>query len=192
MNAVADEFFRLFRKEGFKTGICIRPDSVVINKQGNWIEHLTVKDPVVTMLRKIRYAKKRWGCTIFYVDTNVDGAGKVMDYSIFKRLVELCPDVLIIPEHERISYYAYTAPFSDLKFENILLEEEVKSIYPEAFKVINVPEGLKGTEAENIANLVASLKQGNIFLFRPWFNDQPTNNLIKKALKIYSEGKSRR
>ena len=192
MNVVADQFFNLFRRAGFKTGICIRPDSVVFNKEGNWIEHLAVKDPVATMLRKIKYAKKRWCCSIFYVDTNVDEAGKVMDYSIFKKLAELCPDVLIIPEHERISYYAYTAPFSDLKFENVLLEQEVKSIYPEAFKVINVPEGLKSTEAQNIANLVASLKQGNIFLFRPWFNDQPTNGLIKKAWKIFSENKERR
>lgn len=187
MNNIADEYFNLFKKAGFKTGICIRPDSVVFTSDGKWIEHVSVKDPAATLIRKISYAHKRWGCSIFYIDSNIDPAGALMDYSVFKKVSEKFPDILLIPEHESILYYGYTAPYSDLRFENLFLGDDVKSVYPGAFKVIAVPDGLKETEQKNIQNLYNSIKQGNIFLFRAWFNDEPTNSLIKKAYKVYND-----
>jgi hypothetical protein len=182
MDALADEYFGIFRKAGFKTGICIRPDSVVF--KNNWIEHVPVKDPVSNLAKKIQYARKRWGCTIFYVDSNIDPSGKLMDYSIFKKLNERFGDILLIPEHERVLYYGYTAPFADLKMEPILVDAEIKAAYPDAFMVINVPEGLRESEQRNVQNLYNSIRQGNIFLFRAWYPDEPTNTLIKKAYQL--------
>lgn len=182
MNAVADEYFKKFRNAGFKTGICLRPDSVIF-KLG-WIDHVAVKDPAANLIKKISYARKRWGCTIFYVDSNVDPlSGQPMDYTVFKKICEQFPDVLIVPEHKRPLYYGYSAPYEDLRMGGLSqLTEDVKSIFPEGFLVTNVPEGLKGTEAQNVNTLINSMKQGNILLFRAWYNDQPTNGLIKKAM----------
>jgi hypothetical protein len=187
MNEIADEYFGIFKKAGFKTGICIRPDSVVFQNGGTWIEHVVVRDPLATMIRKINYARQRWGCTIYYIDSNIGADGQTMDHEIFRKLNEQFPDLLLIPEHERVLYYSYTAPFSDLKFENILLDADVKATYPEAFMVINVPEGLKDSPAKNVDRLYQSLQQGNIFLFRAWYTDEPTNSWIKQAWKRYRQ-----
>jgi hypothetical protein len=187
MDKVADEYFALFTKAALKTGICIRPDSVVFLNNGAWIEHVVVKDPLATMVRKINYARKRWGCTIFYIDSNIGGDGQTMDHEIFKKLNSQFPELLLIPEHERVLYYSFTAPFSDLKFENILLDPDVKAAYPDAFMVINVPEGLKESADKNVDKLYQSLRQGNIFLFRAWYTDEPTNSWIKQAWKRYRQ-----
>jgi hypothetical protein len=191
MNQVADEYFAMFTRAGLKTGICIRPDSVIFHNNNTWIDHIAVKDPLATMTRKIKYAQKRWGCSIFYIDSNLDPAGQLMDPAIFEKLNSIFPDILLIPEHERVPYYAFTAPFSDLKFENILLDQEIKSAYPDAFMVINVPEGLKESPENNVNNLVKSLQQGNILLFRAWYTDEPTNTWIRQAMKKYKQQKGR-
>lgn len=182
MNGIADEYFNKFRKAGFKTGICIRPDSVVIN--GDWINHVPVKDPAATLIRKIAYARNRWGCTIFYIDTNVDSVGNPMPYTIFKTVRDKFPDVLLIPEHERSLYFGYTAPYEELRSGALLINDEIKTLYPEAFMTLYVPDGIKGSEEENVKRLAASIKQGNILIFRAWFNDEPTNSIIQKAIKL--------
>lgn len=183
MNVIADEYFNKFRKAGFKTGICLRPDSVIF--KGTWIDHIAVKDPAATLIRKITYARKRWGCTIFYIDSNVDPAsGQPMDYTVFKKVMDKFPDLLIIPEHKRLLHYGYTAPFENLLAGGIsYLPEDITSVYPEAFTAVYVPEGLRESESQNVNNLVNSIKQGNILIFRAWYDD-PTNMIIKKAMNI--------
>ncbi len=183
IESLADEYFAVFRKAGFKTGLCLRPDSVIF--KGGWIDHVIVKDPAANLIRKINYARKRWGCTIFYVDSNVDPqTGLPMDYTVFKKVSEKFPDVLLIPEHESALYYGYTAPYEEMRSGAVLVKEDVKSIYPQAFWVLNVADGLKGSEKDDLRNLINCLNEGNILLFRAWFNDEPTNNLIKKAMNM--------
>lgn len=184
MNSIIDEYFAKFRNAGFKTGICIRPDSVVF--KGGWIDHLFVKDPAATLIRKISYARKRWGCTLFYIDSNVEPSGNPLNPDFFKKVREKFPDVLLIPEHERTMYFAYTTPYDEMRMGTTEVNMFTKYVYPEAFMVINVAEGLnnKKKEAENLETLINSSKSGNIFLFSGWYNDQPMNGLIKKAYKI--------
>jgi hypothetical protein len=182
MNGIADEYFNKFRKAGFKTGICIRPDSVVID--GDWINHVPVKDPAATLIRKIAYARNRWGCTIFYIDSNVDPTGNPMSYAFFKAVRDKFPDVLLIPEHERNLYYCYTAPYEELRQGALLVDEDIKTLYPQAFMTLYVPDGIKNNDEEYVKKLAASIKQGNILIFRAWFNDEPTNSIIQKALKM--------
>ncbi|OQP50831.1 hypothetical protein A4H97_03120 [Niastella yeongjuensis] len=181
MEGIADEYFDKFRKAGFKTGICIRPDSVTFS--GNWINHVPVKDPAATLIRKIAYARKRWGCTIFYIDSNVDPNGNPMAYDYFKEVRDKFPDVLLIPEHETGSYYRYTAPYEETRQGAMLVSEEVKALYPEAFMTLYVPDGISNDD-ESVKKLAASIKQGNILIFRAWFNDDPTNSIIQKAMKM--------
>jgi len=71
MNAVADEFFQRFRDAGLRTGICIRPSRVVPDPGGKhrYTHRNMGLDHVQEMSEKIALAQKRWGCTLFYMDT---------------------------------------------------------------------------------------------------------------------------
>ena len=69
---------RSFTDAGFRVGITIRPQRPVRNvykkmdKSGNneEVEQESVADILYNMEQKIEYANKRWGCTLFYIDSN--------------------------------------------------------------------------------------------------------------------------
>ena len=75
MDRFADALMKKFSDAGFKLGVAMRPTEVyqpgVAGKLA-W-DHRLVRDPVALMSAKIEYARKRWGCTIFYLDSNVFG-----------------------------------------------------------------------------------------------------------------------
>lgn len=182
MNEVADAYFQRFKEKGLKTGICIRPDSIVFNKDRNWIDHVAVKDPAATLIRKIAYARKRWGCTIFYIDSNVGADGQPMDPHVFMAVNRQFPDVLLVPEHSLPLYFAYTAPYGEFRRAEYKVNNDVKALYPDAFMCLVVPEGFPAgsTPAQQQAILKEGAAAGNIFLFRCWFHDEPVNSLIKQ------------
>lgn len=184
MHTVVDEYFSKFRKNGFKTGLCIRPDSIVFAAGGKRIKHVVVKDPVATMARKIRYARERWGCTLFYIDSNVDAAFQLMEAGIFQRLAAIYPDILLIPEHENTNYFAHTAPYGEFRNQEYAVGQGIRTAYPNAFMVLSVAEGIddKKSNEEKLSILRKSFAEGNILLFRSWYRD-PVNEFIKKATK---------
>lgn len=185
MNALADEYFKKFTNAGLRTGVCVRPDSIIILKNNAGIIRVPVKDPAATLIRKIGYARKRWGCTLFYIDSNGEPDGTVMDYRIFKKVHEAFPDVLLAPEHERELYYSCSAPYEELHMGTKPLSEQITNIYPEAFMMLSVAEALpKNSSEENVKLLSDIIKQGNILLFRAWFDEQPINGNIKRAMKM--------
>ncbi|HUU21219.1 MAG TPA: hypothetical protein VM389_01665, partial [Phycisphaerae bacterium] len=148
MDAAADEFFRKLREGGLRVGLCIRPliyfannaqdqhgpwkDLVALHNR-NFVQEIPefyrdlyapaeMQSPLARLDAKISYAKKRWGCTLFYVDTNSfwrprdrskdEGAWETRMFpaEVFAELCKRHPDVLIIPEHENLQYYGSTAP----------------------------------------------------------------------------------
>jgi hypothetical protein len=182
MDAIADEYFNLFRKAGFKTGVCIRPQEFVLNKDGKWATQKDVKDPASVLIRKIKYAKKRWGCTIFYVDSNVEPSTAMMSSSVFRTVHEAVPDVLLIPEHQDTKYYEYTAPYEEMRFGSRGPEDVIRAGYPAAFQVITVGEAIFDANGKQVIAddvLKNIIRQGNVLLFRAWYQDQPTNNKVK-------------
>ena len=101
---------------------------------------------------------------------------------VFEHIHERYPDVLLVPEHENIRYYAVSAPYNELDPPAVFTStpEGVRSVYPQAFGVINVADGdLDGHRAE----LVAAVQRGDILMFRGWFDD-PEN---AKVTSIYAE-----
>jgi hypothetical protein len=131
MDEVSDEYFRAFRKAGLRTGVCIRPTQVYFDEKKKQWSHGTGSDggpgrgnhypqlrpkatpwwrffPIVErMCDKIAYAKKRWGCTLFYIDTNgtfrpCGPEGKfrwmLLSAHTLKAIHARHPDVLLIPE----------------------------------------------------------------------------------------------
>jgi hypothetical protein len=187
MDAIADEYFALFRKAGFKVGICLRPQEFILSKDGTSAVQQHVKDPAAVLIRKIKYARNRWGCTLFYIDSNVDDRGILMDATVFQQVHNAVPDVLLIPEHQNIKYFEFTAPYEEMRMGTTELDQIVSATYPTTFLTLNTADGFfdaTGNRKVSDELLKKSLQQGNIFLFRAWFDDQPGNGIIKK---LYSE-----
>jgi hypothetical protein len=184
-DTLADEFFRVFTAAGLKTGVCIRPSRIYRSENANasssWRHGHMAFDPIEEMADKIVYAKKRWGCTLFYIDTNVTwafsgeedekGQKKVDSWEIradmMRRLAKAHPDVLLIPEFQYLGYYSHLSGYRELKGGHASTSARVLAAYPDAFSVINVADGdMRGRRNE----LLAAVKQGDILMFRAWSN----------------------
>jgi hypothetical protein len=182
MDSIADDFFRKFKDAGLKVGICIRPDSIVW--VGGWPNHFNTYNPEKILADKIHYAKSRWGCTLFYIDSNIGegvapgienniGYGRLLPYTIFQNLAKQFPDCLLIPEHQSGDYWKYTAPYNDKNFRHSIAEE--KKTYPSAFQVLMIGEW-NLTDAQ----LKESVQEGNILMGRLWYQS-PELIQIKQA-----------
>jgi len=152
-----------------RVGVCIRPQQVVVAPDGKSARQVPVSDPAQLLIDKAMYAKKRWGATLFYVDSNVNADDlNPMDASVFKKLAAALPDALFLPEHSRMLYHAYTAPIRELRQGHASTEPDIRSVYPNAFTVIYTADG--PIDARH-ADLVSAVKRGDVLLFRAWFED---------------------
>lgn len=186
----ADEFFARFRAQKFKVGCCIRPVELDL-KTG---QLSAAQDPYESLLRKAKFARARWKCQLFYVDTNMYAAPGVqppqyvaiLSSAIFERLHKALPDCLFIPEHEKIwgsgevdpGYYQRTAPYMELRMGETGTPAALRSIVPGAFSVINVTEG-DTTGKATVDALVESAKLGDILLINGWWRSDQIGDIIK-------------
>jgi len=190
MDACADAFFQRFLDAGLKTGICIRPSRVIPGPEGGW-KHRQVEDPVSEMADKIAYAKQRWKCTIFYMDTNVtwplrgpedmtrgmwQGNATLLPS---RSLVELCkrhPDVLIFPEFGLFGYYSCCMPYGELRSGCVGVPDGVRTAWPRAGRTIQSGDGdIYGRWDALLAGAAA----GDILLFRGWFGDTANGQIAR-------------
>jgi hypothetical protein len=190
---IADEWFSKFSDVGLRTGLTIRPQRPVRTAYGDKVFQLGFsgrRDRVKNLSAKISYAKKRWGCTIFYMDSNVHWAGDpvkipgaegysaAVDARMLAEVTRQHPDVLILPEWEAIRTYAYGAPYTQLNYNKLTLPPQpVRRTYPDAFFVNQVSS--QWTEEQKEA-LVASVRQGNILLFDGWYSSKH-NEKVREA-----------
>jgi hypothetical protein len=183
MDVTAGLYFKKFKEAGFKTGICIRPDSIIFNRAANSFKRVEVRDVVQTLARKIKFASKQWGCTLFYVDSN-GYPGYPMSPDIFKRLNELFPVFLVIPEHKSERYYAYTAPLMFSDGDELQVPLLVSETYPGAFQSVNISYlvlNKKNDRSKHAGLVKAAADKKNILMFQAWFDDTDATNLIKQA-----------
>lgn len=170
-----DIYFQTIAASGFRTGVCIRPD--VIKWDTSWPEHHVASDPYEDMRAKIEYAHNRWGCTLFYVDSNVGvgldagtkntiGAGQLMSADIFARLHKTFPAFLIIPEWHDKSYEPHTALFWHAGWGNDM----------RGLSVVNAAD--TGWSDEWLAGAV---RDGHILMGRVFWSGAPELPKIKKA-----------
>jgi hypothetical protein len=188
MGGLADEFFARFRAQRFKTGVCIRPVELDI-KSGKLVP---APDPYASLLRRARYAHDRWGCRLFYIDTNLVAAPGVdppqyvglMPSAICERLNKALRGCLFIPEHEQVwgngqvdlGYYQHTAPYMELRMAETGTPPAVRAITPGAFSVLNISEG---DCTKNFDALVQAAKAGDIFLVNAWWRSPEIDPLLK-------------
>ena len=173
MDAIADEYFRVFKEAGLKIGICVRPQQLTFGTDGN-PDQKSVADETAILIDKIAYARKRWGATLFYVDSN-GGPYDPSDAEVFRRVAAAFPDVLLIPEHQNLKYQAYTAPYNDLRFEDSITPDQTRLTYPHAFSVIN---GETAQLTKRRAELVRAVRGGDVLVFNAWY-DSDEGKLVK-------------
>ena len=185
MEPLADAYFAQFRRAGLKVGVCIRPQLLVKTADGGASQHdqADMAQVTQTLIDKALYANKRWGCTLFYVDSNGD-PNVPFPASVFQAVADVLArrkiTVLLMPEHQNVRYYGVTAPYDELRGGVLGTPDRIRRVYPGAFTVLNTSDGdLDGYHAD----LVRAVTRGDILLFRAWFDD-PQNAKVKA---VYAE-----
>jgi hypothetical protein len=175
-----DEYFEKFRAAGLKVGICIRPQDIAMI-DGKPVHQAADDEHAVRILReKIAYAKKRWGCTLFYVDSTAT-AGRPFYPEVFKAVAQAHPDVLLIPENESMRYFAYSAPLNSYVHHKITSTPTgARLVYRNAFSVLMAADG---DRPEDHASLLNAVRHGDILLFNCWYH----NTGAEKVRKLYAE-----
>ncbi len=151
MDLVADEFWKVISDAGLLPGVCLRPSRVIYNAEKSTVQHSygAAKPPFEELDDKIQYAKDRWGCKLFYIDTNgvYRPRGKDEAWSwgllapeVWRKLSLKHPDVLIIPELGSTRYYANSSCYSEMDMGSRGTPEVVRRIWPKAFGCLQLED----------------------------------------------------
>lgn len=162
--SVADEFFSRFRRAGLAVGLTIRPQQLTFDTNGRPRQE-DVGDYERLLIEKIDYARRRWGATLFYIDSN---RGPFWPLEVFRlrRIAQQRPQILLIPEHHDFLYYGFSAPYGLMQNDDVPTGRAIHWLYPNAFQVLVVA----GQKADDAA---VAYQGGDILLFQGWFD---TNN----------------
>ncbi len=179
-----DEYFGKFRAAGLKVGVCIRPQQITMVESKPVQQAADDEHAAQVLKEKIAYAKKRWGCTLFYLDSTVTVSGS-LNPDVFKSLADGYPDVLLIPENESMRYFAYSAPLNSYVHHKVTSTPVgARIVYQKAFSVLMAPDG---DRPEDHDALVTAVRDGDILVFNCWYN----NAGVTKIKKLYEEATSR-
>ena len=177
-----DEYFEKFRRAGLKVGVCLRPQQITM-VDGKPVQGAADDQHAAQVLKeKLAYAKKRWGCTLFYIDSTVRGTNDSLDPDVFKAVADAYPDVLLIPENESMRYFAYSAPLNSYMHHKVTSTPVgVRTVYPKAFSVLLTSD--QGDRPEDHDALITAVRNGDILLFNGWYN----NDGVTKIKRLYEE-----
>jgi hypothetical protein len=181
---VIDEYFARFRSAGFKVGVCIRPQQITM-VDGKPVQGVADDEHAAEVLKsKIEYARKRWGCTLFYIDSTVGKTHLALSPDVFKSVADAYPDVLLMPENESMRYFACSAPLNSYVHHKITSTPVgARMVYPKAFSVLLAPEGFR---PEDDDALVDAVRNGDILIFNSWYKNQG----VTKIEEIYGKAGS--
>ena len=176
-----DEYFDRFRRAGLKVGVCLRPQQITM-VNGKPVQGAADNQHAAEVLKaKLAYAKKRWGCTLFYIDSTVVVTGESLDPDVFKAVADAYSDVLLIPENESMRYFAYSAPLNSYAHHKITSTPVgARTVYSKAFSVLLASDG---DRPEDHDALVTAVQHGDILLFNSWYDHEG----VAKIKKIYEE-----
>jgi len=152
--------------------------------------------PIVErMSRKIEFAKKNWGCTLFYIDTNgvqrpvgQDQRIKwtLLDNHIWRDLQKRHPDVLLIPEFApNPGQLAYTTTYLQPPYSPPVLRDRWRDLLPGAFGVsYTVNLGFEDWKKLR-PRLIHGIKAGDSMFFRGWFGDRYNKEIKALYDEVY-------
>jgi hypothetical protein len=184
VKSAIDEYFEKFRAAGLKVGVCVRPQQIAMvdGRPTHW--NAEDEQAAQILRERIAYAKQRWGCTLFYVDSTAT-AFTWLNPDVFKTVADAYPDVLLIPENESMRYFAYSAPLNSYMHHKISSTPVgARLAYPKAFSVLMAPDG---DRPEDHDALVSAVRHGDILLFNSWY----MNEGAIKVKKIYEEANTK-
>ena len=177
-----DEYFDKFRRAGLKVGVCLRPQQITMANTKPVQGAADNQHAAEVLKEKLAYAKKRWGCTLFYIDSTVVVTGESLDPDVFKTVADTYPDVLLIPENESMRYFAYSAPLNSYMHHRVTSTPVgARMVYPKAFSVLLTSD--QGDRPEDHDALVAAVRNGDILVFNGWYN----NEGVAEIKKLYEE-----
>jgi hypothetical protein len=161
-----DEYFRKFREAGLRTGVTLRPQSIEF-KDGVPLQRF-VENPTEQLLDRIEYARKRWGCTLFYVDSTYGPVG-ALNAEVFETIARRHPDILLMPENESFRYFAYSAPLNSFHHHGVTsTPSSLREVYGQAFSAL-----LATTTGDKMrtgrAALVEAVRRGDILIVNAWY-----------------------
>ena len=176
-----DEYFEKFRRAGLKVGVCLRPQQITM-VDGKPVQGVADDEHAAEVLKdKIGYAKKRWGCTLFYIDSTVAKTHTALSPNVFKSVADAYPDVLLMPENESMRYFACSVPLNSYMHHKITSTPVgARMVYPKAFSVLLAPEGFR---PEDDDALVDAVRNGDILIFNSWYK----NPGVTKIEEIYGK-----
>ena len=178
---IIDEYFARFQAAGLKVGVCIRPQQITMI-DGKPVQGIADDEHAAEVLKsKIEYARKRWGCILFYIDSTVGKTHTALSPDVFKSVADAYPDVLLMPENESMRYFAYSAPLNSYMHHKITSTPVgARMVYPKAFSVLLAPEGFR---PEDDDALVDAVRNGDILIFNGWYKNQG----VTKVEEIYGK-----
>jgi hypothetical protein len=178
-SSTVDAYFQRFRAAGLKVGVCIRPQQITM-VDGKPVQGVADDEHAAEVLKsKIEYARKRWGCTLFYIDSTVGKTHAALSPDVFKSVADAYPDVLLMPENESMRYFACSAPLNSYMHHKITSTPVgARMVYPKAFSVLLAPEGYR---PEDDDALVDAVRNGDILIFNSWYK----NPGVTKVEEIY-------
>jgi hypothetical protein len=159
---VVDACFANFREAGLKVGLTIRPQALTWN--GNAPQQLPNPKPNDETLPKVEYARERWGCRLFYVDSVEDWFACWWYDSVTAKY----DDVLMLPEWARTRTFVNAAPFSYTRFTGWQrgTPATVKACWPDAFSCMANVDYSDPAAREGALHAV---QQGDVLLFNCWY-----------------------
>jgi hypothetical protein len=186
-----DAYFQTITATGLKVGVCIRPQMFNLSTSGHASQNFIGGNSAIiaNLEKKAMYANRRWGVTIFYVDSTVDQYGGVLDPEIFQQIITDLPNLLFIPEESTPRYYAYSAPFYSFIFrKDIGTQTSVLHYYPKAFGVNLINDVAPALLATHQAQLTAAVAQGDILMGHVdyWQSNNSTLNAIYQQARLAS------
>ncbi len=207
MDVVAEGFFKKFVDAGIRTGVTIRPNRIfriegeaAIAKWGKWGYTFQRESKVVPELSSmITYAKRRFGCTIIYMDSNSYTTDDTKDNfnpnaiitaAMLKELRKLHPDVMIIPEHPVAGGHEWTVQYRELRGGWTGTPDAELQKYPGAFSVLSLGGGKEYMLEQNWETLVNSIAQGDTAFIYGWY-PAGENQLVKYIYRQVEYQKSR-
>lgn len=182
MAPVVDEFFARLRDAGLRVGVTIRPQQLVFGDNGvpRQTQVLNLKK---VLLAKIDYARSHWGATLFYVDSNA-GFWRPDEVWQLRQVAAQRPDILLIPEHHFLPYWAFSAPYVALrKGDPDVTAGWARKRFPGSFQALDISDA-----SSNWAGIAAARLNGDVLLFRAW-SWGPECQMLEKFAKERQEQK---
>ena len=161
-----DAYFKIMTSAGIRVGVCVRPQQFKVNANKTASQQYLADSAVAQeLINKMQYAYKRWGTTLFYVDSTVNVNGGTLAASIFKQAAEAMPQSLLIPEESTPLHYAYTAPFASfIDLGSLGTPASVHDYYPNAFSANLVNDVASATLTPAIPQLTEQVHTGDILM----------------------------